>query len=152
MRLSQNFTLAEFTKSNQAIKLRIDNTNPTPAAIECMKELCAHVLEPLRAAFDKPIRISSGYRNMQLNHAMGGAEKSQHIYGQAADIEIPGISNDLVWQYIVDQLPYDQVIAEHLSSKDGAAGWIHVSYVPNGRREALSCAHGDYLPGLVYED
>lgn len=152
MKLSPNFSLAEFTKSATATRLRIDITNPPPAAVECMKDLCVHILEPLRRAFDLPVRISSGYRSLQFNQVIGGAEKSQHVYGQAADIEIARVPNDLIWQYIVDQLPYDQVIAEHLSSKDGSAGWVHVSYVPNGRREDLSCVRGDYLPGLVYED
>lgn len=148
--LSPNFSLNEMTRSDAATRLGIDNT-PPDSAVGNLRDLCVHILEPLRHYLGKPILVSSGYRCLKLNHLLGGQEKSQHIYGQAADIRCPGISNDMVYSYIKDMLPFDQLIAEHLSVRDGARGWIHCSYTPNGRRDAISCVDGDYVEGLVYE-
>lgn len=150
MRLSSSFTLEEFIKSPTARRLQLDNT-PSPAIIENLTALCTHVLQPVRNYFNLPVVINSGYRSANLNRAMGGASTSQHLYGQAADIEIPGVSNDLLWTYIVENLPFDQCIAEFLSSNDPKAGWVHVSYGPRARKEALSCiSTGHYVKGLKY--
>lgn len=150
MKLTENFTLEEMTRSDTAARLGIANT-PSEAEIKSLKLLCENILEPLREHFGAPVNVRSGYRCLKLNHHIGGAEKSQHVSGQAADIEINGIANDVVWQYIVDNLPFDQVIAEHLKENSPSAGWVHVSYAPAQRKSALSCVHGEYPEGLHYE-
>ena len=92
MQLTKNFSLHEFTKSNTAARRGIDN-NPTAEHIHNLVELCEHVLQPLRDAIGKSIRISSGYRSAELNEAIGGASRngkptSDNCFGRAADIEL----------------------------------------------------------------
>lgn len=150
IKLSDHFTLEEFTRSAKADELGISNI-PNALQISHMQALCDNVLEPLRKHYDKPISIKSGFRCPELNGAVGGASTSQHTKGEAADIEIYGIRNDDIWNFIVSHLNFDQVIAERLSRDDGSAGWIHVSYAVKNRKEALSCPKsGEYVKGLVY--
>lgn len=151
MNLSEHFTLEEMTRSDTYTRLGKANS-PSPAAVNSLTALCKNILEPLRAAIGKPITIRSGFRCEGLNLLVGGAQTSQHLYGQAADITINGVSNDVVWNYIKDMLPFDQVIAEHLSASNGAKGWVHVSYAPSMRKDAISCVNGEYLHGLHYEE
>lgn len=152
MNLSPNFTLEEFIHSDTGIKLGIDN-KPNAIQIENMKALCDVVLEPLRAHFNSPIRILSGFRNQALNKAVGGVSTSQHTLGEAADITIRGVKNSDLWLFISLNLNYDQVIAEKLREDNGEAGWVHVSHKQYGkqRAEALSfLGHGKYVKGLQY--
>lgn len=151
--LSANFTLEEMCKSPTAIRLGIDNT-PGEIEIQAMKELCANILQPVRNHFALPITINSGFRCPQLNAVMGGAKSSQHTMGQAADIEIRGVPNHQVWQWIHDNLEYDQLIAEGLRKDDPDAGWVHVSYNNiRNRKQPLSCVvPGKYVQGLQYVD
>jgi hypothetical protein len=153
MYLSASFTVKEFEKSATAIRRGIDNTMP-PSAIENAKQLCKNVLQPVRNRWSLPVTITSGYRSANLNHAMGGAQTSQHLLGMAADIEIAGVRNDDVFKYIRDNLEFDQLIAEYLTKEDPSAGWIHVSYNAKGnRKQVLSCVGAsDYRPGLHYVD
>lgn len=102
MKLTQHFALEEFTRSQTAARLGIDNTlNPAFFAdslvIANLKNLCTQVLEPLRRHIDKPIVISSGYRCPVLNRAVGGVANSQHLTGQAADITIPSVAEAREW-------------------------------------------------------
>ena len=120
MLLSKHFSLAEFTRSQTAARRGIDNT-PDPLSIERMKELCENVLEPLREAVGAPIFVSSGYRCAKLNNAIGGAPSSQHILGQAADIQVPGWTPRKVCDWIYENVDFDQVIEEY-------GQWTHVSY------------------------
>lgn len=151
MRLSANFDLSEFIESAKATELGIIN-NPQGIHIEHLILLCEHILEPVRAHFKRPVKIISGYRCPALNKAVGGAKTSQHLAGEAADIEVQGVDNADVWRFIDGELIYDQVIAEYLKENDGAAGWIHVSYDHySNRGEALSCiAKGKYVEGLHF--
>ena len=87
MKLSEHFSLAEFTRSATAISHGWKN-DPSPAEIEWMRYLCVSVLEPLRAELGRPITITSGFRCPKLNAAVGGVEHSQHMYGQAADLRV----------------------------------------------------------------
>lgn len=84
-KITEHFTLEELTASSTAKRKGIDNT-PSKAVVGCLTELCEEVLEPLRLAYGKPIRVTSGYRSATLNKAVGGSATSQHVYGQAADI------------------------------------------------------------------
>ena len=141
MKLTENFTLAELTKSETAKKNNIDNT-PDAEQIECLKQLCENILQPLRDDFQKPLVISSGFRNKKLSLLVGSKTTSQHCKGQAADFTIPGIDNKKVFKHIIENLPMDQVILEYYKEDDmkdfSNKGWIHCSYIPNGRGQALT--------------
>ena len=135
MNLSAHFTLEEMVASSTAKAKKIDNT-PTQEVINNLKELCVNVLEPLRVALGKPISVTSGFRCAKLNKAIGGASNSQHQTGQAADIQVKGMTPKQVCDKI-DELVrkgiikgYDQLIEEY-----GATGWCHVSYVHNPNRK-----------------
>lgn len=137
MNLSENFKLAEFTRSQTATRLGIDN-DPTKAHVDNMRKLCAHILEPLRAHFKRPVRLSSGYRSSALNMRIGGSKSSQHSKGEAADLEVVGVPNIEVAKYIRDNLAFDQLILEGAVRSDPTAGWVHVSYGERHRRDVLT--------------
>mgnify|MGYP003151136108 FL=1 len=128
MRLTNNFTLAELTKSQTAERLNIDN-NPEAHYIDNLQALCVHVLQPIRDYFYIPGVISSGYRSPELSQKIGSSSRSQHCRGQAADIEIPGVSNKELADYIFESLSFDQVILEFHNPEELNSGWVHVSYV-----------------------
>ena len=152
MMLTRSFSLQELSKSRTAKNRGWDNT-PPPYAVENLKLLCEHVLQPVRDHFNLPVTISSGYRSANVNRAEGGSHVSQHMIGQAADFEIIGIHNADIWRFILTLPAFDQLIAEHLSLSDPNAGWIHVSYNhKNNRRQAISCVSGGYVKGLQYEN
>ena len=154
MSLSQNFHVSEFVKSNDAVRLGIDNT-PTPQIVSNLTALCENVLEPIRSNFGQPVRVSSGYRSPTLNAAVGGASSSQHVLGMAADIEIYDIDNCELAQWIANNLTFDQLILEFHNHSAGANdGWVHVSYNTAGNRNQILTAkkvNGKtaYLNGLV---
>lgn len=116
------FTIKELCRSTTAKKLGIDNT-PTHQAVENMTRLINVVLDPLREAYGKPITTNSGYRSPALNSVTKGASKtSQHMTGEAVDITVKSKEgNKWLFDYIKDNLPYDQLIDEYNYS------WIHVS-------------------------
>ena len=122
MQLSPHFTLEEFTFSQTAVRNGLDNT-PSPAVIANLQNLCNNLLEPLRLRVG-PIKISSGYRCSLLNKRVGGASNSDHLYGCAADILVPGMSVYDVACLVRDEFKYDQVIAEF-------GRWTHVSLRSN---------------------
>ena len=111
MKLSQNFSLNEFTKSQTATRHNIDNT-PSMTIILNLTSLCESVLQPIRNHFMKPMIISSGYRCEELNTKIGGSKTSQHVLGQASDIEVLGVSNLELSDWIHINLDYDQLILE----------------------------------------
>ena len=124
MTLSTNFSLSEFTKSSTSKRLGLDNT-PSLNVIKALTYLCLHVLQPLRNWYGKAIIISSGYRSPKVNKAVGGVSTSQHMKGEAADLHLPSLEIGRRWfNYIRDNLPFDQLIWEH--DKSGTY-WIHVS-------------------------
>ena len=132
--LSKNFSLDEMCKSQTADRLGIAN-NPTADAIYNMGYLAENILQPLRNEYGAYM-VSSGYRCVDLCLAIGSKATSQHALGQAADFEICGISNLDLAEWISDNLEYDQLILE--CYKGGNTGWVHCSYVPNGRKENLT--------------
>jgi hypothetical protein len=133
MRLTPNFTLAEFTRSESAKRHGVSN-QPTPEHIQNIKILCERVLEPIRMKFG-PIILSSGYRSKVLNHYIGGSLKSQHCEGKAADLDmdgVDGVTNKEIFEYIKNELEFDQLINEFNYS------WIHVSYnLGKNRKQVL---------------
>lgn len=132
MQLSPHFNLSEFTQSQTASRLGIDNT-PTPDVIENLKKL-AMCMEAVRTVLGKPITISSGYRSPRLNKAVKGAANSQHVTGQAVDFICPGFGKpeDVVKAIVKAGIVFDQLILEYPPD-----GWVHMSVSPNPRKQAL---------------
>jgi hypothetical protein len=123
MRLSNNFSLSEFTRSDTAKRLGIENECSSVEQVLNLAYLCHMVLQPLRDKFG-PIHITSGYRQPELNHAVGGASNSQHMRGEAADIYLPSRAKGQEYMAFLKTLPaVDQLIWEE---KKGTI-WIHVS-------------------------
>src|SRR5210317_153241 len=143
MQLSKNFTMAEFIKSDTATKLGIDNT-PEGEHLENAKELFENVVQKVRDHFG-PTVINSGYRCPELNEAVRGSKTSQHCHGEAADIEVPGVANGDLAQWIVDNLEFDQVILEFYTPGQPSSGWVHVTYKKDGsnRNKALTASRID---------
>ena len=119
----KHFTIEEMTESSIAKAKDIDNT-PSQEILAKLQKLIEAILDPLREWYGKPIRVNSGYRCEALNEAVGSkAKKSQHLYGEAADITAGSKEeNKKLFEYIKDNLPFDQLINESDFS------WIHVSY------------------------
>jgi hypothetical protein len=133
MQLSKNLTLAEVTRSESAKRNGISNM-PTAEHIENFKKLAEKVFQPIRDHFAVPIRISSGYRSAALNKAIGGSLSSQHCSGEAIDIDMDGtsITNAQVFNFIKDNLEFDQLIWEFGTDKN--PDWVHVSYETTGKQ------------------
>jgi hypothetical protein len=154
MNLSPNFTLKELTRSDTATRLGLDNT-PNEEALENLKLLCEKVLQPVRDHFGKSVTVNSGYRSPESNAAVGGSKTSDHCKGQACDLEIDGIPNPELAQWIMDNLEYTQLILEfYVPGGDPNAGWVHVSYDPNNlKKQELTATKvagkTTYLNGLV---
>jgi len=125
--ITMHFTIEELYASKTANEKGINN-KPSVREMVNLVYLAAYVLEPLRKAMGKPIIISSGFRCERLNKAVGGVSNSQHMKGQAADIDIQGdmAFGKKIFEYIRNHLPFDQLIWEH--SKSGTY-WVHVSFV-----------------------
>ena len=146
MLLSKNFSLLELTKSQTAERKGIDN-KPTAEHIENMVALCENILQPVRDQYGSFI-VSSGYRCPELCIAIGSSKDSQHAKGQAADFEVAGVSNYKLARWIEENLEFDQLILECFTG--GNTGWIHCSYVPDGRRETLTYdKQNGYRHGLI---
>ena len=144
IRLSEHFTLEEFVRSRKAQARGIKN-EPPAEAVEGLKLLVQHILEPLRQAWGQSIFVTSGYRSPELNRAVGGAHNSQHLLGQAADIvaDLSLLNYDLGRLIIQLSLPFDQLIfegcyVEYVAGRpQHRCRWIHVSYGPRQRREVI---------------
>jgi len=136
MNLSQHFTLEEMTKSQTGSRKGIDNT-PGQKEIENLKQLCENVLEKIRIHFGRPLNVNSGYRGPALNKAIGGAKNSQHMTGQAADIEIAGMDNKILFCWIKDNMEFDQLILEYYKEGIPDSGWVHVSWNSQGNRKQV---------------
>jgi hypothetical protein len=131
--LSPHFTLAELTFSQVAARKGIDNV-PSTERIENLGQLCSVLLEPIRTLLGVPLHVDSGYRSVEVNAAVGGATKSAHVEGRAADIIPIGMDLQEAFDLIRrSDLPFDQVIAEC------GPAWIHVAIAAIPRRQVLSC-------------
>ena len=133
MQLSNNFSLAELTKSQTATRKGIDNT-PSDTHIQNLIHLAESVLQPVREHFGKPVMISSGYRSPALCEAIGSSTKSQHARGEAADFEIHGVDNKELATWISKNTTFDQLILEFYDEGDPNSGWVHCSAVREGSR------------------
>ena len=139
MKLSKNFALSEITHSNTAKRLGIEN-EPTEEHLQNMQTLINLLIQPMRDSLG-PIRISSGYRNPELNLAIGGSSSSQHCKGEALDIQfwqMGKMMNELIYEWILDSgLEFDQMINEF----DFA--WIHISLKAKDNRKQVLEAYKD---------
>jgi len=140
MQISEHLSLSELIRSSTGKRLGITNI-PPENVIQNLKLLSEKVFEPLRNHFGVPIPVVSGYRCKALNDAVGGSSTSQHMQGEAIDIDMDGTSsgftNAQIYHYIKDNMVYDQLIWEFGNAEN--PDWVHVSYESNGnqRRQAL---------------
>ena len=128
MNLSKHVTLAEFQNSPTATTHGINN-KMNESQIASAKLLCENVFEPLRLYLNIPIKISSGFRSVQLNKMIKGSLTSQHTKGEAMDIKIDAKG----FYFIKDKLEFDQLIWEF--GNDEQPSWVHVSYKKSGNRK-----------------
>ena len=152
VRLSKNFTIQEYIKSQTALRQGIDNT-PTEEHMGNATALFRNVVQKVRDQFGVTV-INSGYRGEALNKAVGGSSKSQHCKGEAVDIECPGTPNYDVAKWIEDNLDYDQLILEFYTPGIPDSGWVHVSYKSEGNRKSVLTAMKEngktvYKTGLI---
>ena len=141
MKLSNNFSLNEMTKSQTATRKGISN-NPSEDHMNNLKELCINVLQRVRDHFGRVVSVSSGYRSPELCEAIGSSKTSQHAKGQAADFEIFDVSNQELVIWINENLDYDQMILEFWKGPDEPnSGWVHCSYKKEGNRKQLLRAY-----------
>ena len=152
VRLSQNFTIQEYIKSQTALRQGIDNT-PTEEHMGNATALFRNVVQKVRDQFGVTV-INSGYRGEALNKAVGGSSRSQHCKGEAVDIECPGTPNYDVAKWIEDNLDFDQLILEFYTPGIPDSGWVHVSYKSEGNRKSVLTAMKEngktvYKPGLI---
>ena len=150
MRLSKNLTLKEAIKSNTASRLGIEN-NPEQWEINNLRAVAENVFQPVRDHFGIPIGVSSGYRSKALNKAIGGSKYSQHMIGEALDIDADiygGVTNAEIFNYIKNNLEFDQMIWEF--GDDEEPNWVHVSYKEAGNnRKQIKRAYRDHK-GIYY--
>ena len=156
MNLTKHFTLLEFTASDAARRLRIDNTPGTTAlpALQRLAELMEQVRDVLGGV---PVLISSGYRSAALNAAVGGSATSAHLLGLAADFTAPafGSPRAICQELIVAGLVWDQLILERPSAAEPDGRWVHIGLPQLGkpRRQILTAINRGgrvrYETGLV---
>jgi zinc D-Ala-D-Ala carboxypeptidase len=153
MQLTENFSLAEMIKSETALRYDMDNT-PGDAEIANLQALCENILQPVRTAYGRGIKVNSGFRHPEVNAKVGGSRTSDHCRGMAADIEIPGIPNYDLAKYISENFQFTQIILEFYTPGIPDSGWVHVSYDANNlKRQVLTALKENgktvYKPGLI---
>lgn len=142
-KISNNITYAEATKSQEAIRRGIDNT-PNETQLRKMKIVANKCFQPLREKHGKPIGISSFFRSVDLNKAIGGSATSQHCKGEAIDIDADifdnGITNKEIFEWLQDNVDFDQLIGEYPTNNNDFK-WVHISYVsPEKNRKQILIA------------
>ena len=150
MKLSENLSLAECTKSLTAKRLGINN-EPDEWVTENLRQTAVNVFQPVRECLGVPIHVSSGYRSAELNKAIGGSVRSQHVEGRALDLDADvfgGCTNSENFECIRENVEFDQLIWE-FGNQDNP-DWVHVSFVYDGlnRGRCLKACRDDQ--GKVY--
>lgn len=153
MNLTKNFTFAEMTKSDTALRFGMGN-HPGETELENLKVLCEQVLQPIRDHYGRGVKVNSGFRHPLVNAKVNGSPRSDHCRGMAADIEIPGLPNPDLAEWIRDNLKFTQLILEFYTSGVPDSGWVHVSYNPHDlKMQTLTARVKDgkteYVDGLV---
>ena len=147
MQLSSDFSLIELLHSNEAdAKGFVEQYDPAPVVLDNLHLLVNYVLQPLRSKLGKSLIISSGYRCSRLNAVIGGVHNSQHLCGQAADTEVPGMTTEDWFKWILASgIEFDQLIQEF-------DRWVHISYYAGYNRNEVFRAvinehgHTVYVP------
>jgi zinc D-Ala-D-Ala carboxypeptidase len=140
MKLTENFTLKELTKSDTAIRKGISN-EPNTDEIEKLKLLCETILQPVRDKFGA-VTVTSGYRSPELCQAIGSSVNSQHTKAEAVDFEVEGVDNADVAYWIKDNIPnWDQMILEFYTPGQPNSGWIHCSITSKLERKQFLSAY-----------
>lgn len=153
MKLTENFSLAEMTKSETALRLDLPN-DPEPDHLENMKKLAENVLQPVRDHYGRGVKVNSAYRHPDVNRAVGGSTTSDHCKGMAADIEIPGVPNAELAEWIKDNCEFRQLILEFYTPGIPDSGWVHVSYNEDDNKKQVLTAMKEngktvYKAGLI---
>ena len=135
MNLTRNFSLLELTKSDTAIRKGIDN-NPNADQVEKLKALCENILQPVRDHFGR-VKVTSGFRSVDLCLAINSSANSQHAKAEAADFECPGVDNVELFDWIKNNLEPDQLILEFYTPGEPNSGWIHCSWIEGTPRASF---------------
>lgn len=136
MNLSKNFTLAEMTKSQTAARLGINNIPDINQKANLFR-LCDYCLQPIREEFGA-LRVSSGFRSVELCESLGSNKHSFHAQGQAADIECyRDVSNIDLLIWIYENLDFTELIAEFFDEDDTKSGWVHVALAKGRENEKM---------------
>ena len=141
MKISKNFTIQEFIVTNTGLSNQL-----TSEALANIEYLAKKLLQPLRDDYGKPIRITSGYRSVDVNKAVGGSPTSQHTKGQAVDIVAD--DNKALFDLIKSNFEFDQLIWEYGTDKQPA--WVHVSIKKTGNRRQIMRAIKNKLGKTLY--
>jgi hypothetical protein len=130
--VTKNFYFDEFTYSPTAVAKKIPN-DPNVEQTKNLKHLIRTIVQPIKDHFNKTVKVNSGYRSAAVNAAVGGSKTSQHMVGEAVDIEVEGVPNKDLAEWIDKNLNYDQLILEFYSPMKGVnSGWVHVSLKRTG--------------------
>ena len=141
--ISEHISYKEATHSATALRRDLNNT-PNDEQLKCMEEVAENLFEPLRKWVGGPIKINSFFRGEPVNTAIGGSRTSQHMKGQAIDIDdtFGHKTNAEMYHYIKDNLEFDQMIWEF--GDDDNPNWVHISYVsPEDNRNRCLKAYKD---------
>ena len=138
--ISEHISYKEATHSATALRRNLDNT-PNDEQLKCMKEVAENLFEPLRKWVGGPIKVNSFFRGEPVNTAIGGSKRSQHMKGQAIDIDdtFGHKTNAEMYHYIKDNLDFDQMIWEFGDDKN--PNWLHISWVshrPNRKKLTIA--------------
>lgn len=129
--ISKHISYNEATRSQTATRLKIDNT-PSQEVLEAMELVAEKCFEPLRDWYAKPLTVSSFFRCEKLNKKTGGSATSQHVKGEAIDIDTGDKDNNmLIFDWLKDNVEFDQLINEYDYS------WVHVSYSKRKNRKQI---------------
>lgn len=116
-----NFTISELVKSDIAEKHGLNNT-PDINSLDNLLELIFYVLQPLSEKLGKPVIITSGFRSVKVNNLVGGVANSEHLYGQAADFVVNGMTPKQVVEFVKKSgIEFNQLINEYDQ-------WTHISF------------------------
>ena len=146
-RLSKHFTLAELTRTSSGLP----NEPASSQVIESLRTICTHILEPVRAHFDRPVMIHSGYRSLAVNTAVGGSPSSDHLLGEAVDFHVSGFTVYEAAIWISENLDYHQVILENFVPGIKTSGWVHCAYRRVNKDQRLTKFKGSkkYYAGII---
>ena len=131
MRISKNFTLKELTKSSTGERLGIDNSVKDQETLVNLCALTHNILQKVREEHGRTT-VNSSFRCLDLNRAIKSSDKSQHVKGEAADIECPALDNFLLAKWIASNVDFDMVLLEFYTQGIPDSGWVHVSYKADG--------------------